>query len=314
VATTTPAAGRMAQADTPLDGVLPVDKPVGPTSHDVVVSARRALGTRRIGHTGTLDPFASGLLLLCIGRATRIAEYISGLDKRYTALVRLGIATDTDDLTGSVTATRDPAGVSRAALEEALTAQRGPVLQRPPTYSAKKLGGERAYALARQGRDIELEPVPVEIRELRVTRFELPDVELEIECSSGTYIRAIARDLGDALGVGAHLVALRRTRVGGHHVESALTLDRLDDPAVVRAALIQPLDALAAMPRVDVGPDDAVSIRHGRALRAADVSVGPGGAAGTGNAPVRVALAADGDLLAIAEADGQWLRPKKVFL
>lgn len=301
----TPSATRgMAAIEQLIDGVLPVDKPRGPTSHAMVAHARRALGTRRIGHTGTLDPFASGLLLLCIGRATRIAEYLSGMDKRYSAVVRLGVTTDTDDDTGQVTAERDAAGISAADVERALAALRGDVMQRPSTYSAKKVGGRRAYSLARQGRAVELEPVPVTIRQLAVTHIAWPDIEIDVTCSSGTYIRAIARDLGDALGVGAHLTGLRRTAVGSSYtVDRAVSADELvSDPDAVRRVLIPTLDALGSMPRVELSADDVAHIRHGRVLaRDVDVS-GP------------IALAANGELVAIADAAGGMLRPRKVFL
>jgi tRNA pseudouridine55 synthase len=286
-----------------LEGVLPVDKPPGPTSHDMVARARRTLGTRRIGHTGTLDPFASGLLLLCIGRATRVAEYLSGMDKRYSAVVRLGASTDTDDAAGSIIAACDPGHITPAAVERALQAQRGAILQTPPAYSAKKIRGERAYALARRGRTVVLPPVPVTIHELTITHFALPEVHLEIACSTGTFIRAIARDIGNALGVGAHLRALRRTVIGPHHVECAVVADAFEgDPEAVRAALIPTLEALGAMPRVELSDDDIAHIRNGRML-ARDVEA-------TGV----VALAARGHLVAIADADAGAIRPRKVFL
>lgn len=293
----------MAGADLPLEGVLPIDKPTGPTSHDMVARARRALGTRRVGHTGTLDPFASGLLLLCIGRATRIAEYLSGMDKRYSAVVRLGVSTGTLDATGAVTAEHDTTGITRAAVENALALQRGAILQVPPAYSAKKIRGERAYAMARQGRDVELDAVPVTIHELTVTRVELPDVHIDVTCGSGTYIRAIARDLGDALGVGAHLTALRRTAVGPHSVDRAVTADELDTrPDRVAASMIPTLDALGAMPHIALSDDDVAHIRHGRAIVCDTDAIGA------------VALEADGELVAIAEADAGRIRPRKVFL
>jgi tRNA pseudouridine55 synthase len=293
----------MAATEKLIDGVLPVDKPRGPTSHAMVAHARRALGTRRIGHTGTLDPFASGLLLLCIGRATRIAEYLSGMDKRYRAVVRLGVTTDTDDDTGRVTAERDSDGITADDVEGALAALRGDVMQRPSTFSAKKVEGQRAYALARQGRMVALEPVLVSISQLAVTRFAVPDIEIDVTCSSGTYIRAIARDLGDALGVGAHLTSLRRTAVGPHPVEQAVSADALvSDPDAVRRMLIPTLDALGSMPRVELSADDVVHIRHGRAL-ARDIDL-------SGS----VALAANGELVAIADAADGMIRPRKVFL
>jgi tRNA pseudouridine55 synthase len=293
----------MAGAEHALEGVLPVDKPVGPTSHDMVARARRALGTRRIGHTGTLDPFASGLLLLCVGRATRIAEYLSGMDKRYCTIVRLGVSTDTGDAAGTIIAERDPAGITRAAVVRALKEQRGDIMQVPPAYSAKKVRGERAYTLARQGRPVDLHAVPVTIHELTIRQFVLPDIHLDVTCSSGTYIRAIARDLGTALGVGAHLTSLRRTVVGPHSVDRAVAEDVLDgDPAGVQAALIPTLEALGEMPRLEISEDDAAHIRHGRLIARDTATSGI------------VALAAHGELVAIAEADGDRIRPRKVFL
>jgi tRNA pseudouridine55 synthase len=286
----------------PRDGVLPIDKPVGPTSHDVVGTVRRALRTRRVGHTGTLDPFASGLLLVCTGNATRIAEYLTGLDKRYHARVRLGIATDTDDNTGSVLTEADPSQVTPAAVEDALAAMTGMVLQRPPAYSAKKVAGERAYAAARAGRALELEPVPVRIDELRIVSVELPYLELDVACGSGTYIRAIARDLGEALGVGGHLTALRRTAVGEHHVDGALDLGELGDAERVNAAMIPAAAALVGMPQVLLNDDQLRNIRHGRAIHV-DAATGDGA----------VALLHGGDLVAVGIRGGNTIRPRKVF-
>jgi tRNA pseudouridine55 synthase len=285
----------------PLDGVLPVDKPVGPTSHDVVGAVRRSLRTRRVGHTGTLDPFASGLLLICVGNATRIAEYLTGLDKRYTATVRLGAATDTDDATGTVLSGSDASNVSRDTVAAILAAMTGDVLQRPPAYSAKKVAGERAYAAARAGRTLDLAPVPVRIDELRITAFEPPVLELDVACGSGTYIRAIARDLGAALGVGGHLTALRRTRVGDHDVASAVTLAELGDADRVSRAMIPAADALSGMPRVTLDDAQLAHIRHGRAVKAAP------GDDGT------VALLAAGSLVAIGHRTGDVIRPRKVM-
>lgn len=286
-----------------VEGVLPVDKPVGPTSHDMVARGRRSLGTRRIGHTGTLDPFASGLLLLCIGRATRIAEYLTGMDKEYEAVVRLGVATDTYDSTGTVTAEHGVDDVTAEDVQRALMPLRGSIIQMPPAYSAKKVRGERAYAIARQGRDVALTPVNVVIHSLTLRTFDVPELTLNIVCSSGTYIRAVARDIGEALGTGAHLTALRRTAIGPHRVESAVSAEELEsDPAAVRAALIPPLDAIGDFPALELSADDIVDIRHGRRVeRVSNIS-------GT------VALSAGGELIAIAESDGERLAPRKVFL
>jgi tRNA pseudouridine55 synthase len=288
------------------NGVLPLDKPVGPTSHDAVAAVRRALRTREVGHTGTLDPFASGLLLVCLGRATRLAEYLTGLPKTYVATMRLGEATDTDDLTGEVIQSSDAwRSLSADAVEEALRAQVGTIQQLPPSYSAKKVGGERMYAAARRGEAVERKAVAVTIHAIRVLRVDLPEVELEVECGAGTYIRAIARDAGAALGVGGHLRALRRTRVGPHAVDRAVPLDALGDADRVRAAMLTPLDAVSHLPRVVVDEEGIAALRYGRALPAA------------GDAPEHTPLAlasAGGELLAIGERAGEVLRPRKVFV
>jgi tRNA pseudouridine55 synthase len=198
-----------------VEGVLPVDKPVGPTSHDIIAAARRALRQRRIGHTGTLDPFASGLLLLLLGRATRLAEYFADLPKRYTATAHLGVATDTEDRTGQIVATSDAwRGLAPDRVRAAFESMAGERMQRPPAFSAKKVAGERAYAAARRGDDLALQPVPIRIDSLRVTGLELPLVTFEVTCSTGTYVRSIARDAGDDLGVFGHLAELRRTGIG----------------------------------------------------------------------------------------------------
>jgi tRNA pseudouridine55 synthase len=283
------------------DAVLPVDKPAGRTSHDMVAIARRALGTRRIGHTGTLDPFATGLLLLCIGRATRLAEYLTGLPKTYEATLRLGAATDTDDATGTVLATDDWRGCTSVAVEAALRAQTGRLLQRPPAFSAKKVAGERAYRRARRGDAPDLAPVEIHVYALDILGLDLPDVRFRVIVSAGTYIRALARDAGAALGVGAHLVQLRRTAIGTFAVETAVPGDRLAEPALVARALLPPLEALRHLPRIDLDADQAAAIRHGRSVPA------PAGAAGC------TVLAEADMLVAIAEAADGVLRPRKVF-
>ncbi len=286
-------------------GVLPVDKPEGPTSHDVVAAARRALETRRIGHTGTLDPFASGLLLLCIGTATRLAEYLTDLPKAYRAKMRLGIATDTADRMGAPIRESDAwRALTREQIEVALSRQLGPIHQVPPAYSAKKVAGQRAYERARRGERVELEPVEVEVYRIEMLSLDLPEVTFDVECSSGTYIRAIARDVGEDLGVGAHLVALRRTRIGEHDVEDAVPLARIGDEEVVRAAWLDPLDAIAHLPRFEVDAQDAAAIRHGRQIDVPDTRSAVGGP---------VAIVHGGALVAVGEIEAGRLRPRKVF-
>jgi tRNA pseudouridine55 synthase len=285
--------------------VLPVDKPRGPTSHDAVAAVRRALGTRQVGHTGTLDPFASGLLLVCVGPATRLAEYFAPLPKRYVATLRLGEATDTDDLTGAVVSSSEGwRTLDAAAVEGALARQVGTIEQLPPAYSAKKVQGERLYAAAREGREVERTPSTVTIHALRVLAVELPDVRFEVECGAGTYIRAIARDAGGALGVGGHLRELRRTAIGPHRVEDAVPLDLLGDEARVREAMLPPAAAISHLPRVVVDAAGEAELRHGRPVPAEEET--------PAEAPVAL-LSAEGALLAVGERADGWVRPRKVF-
>ena len=287
----------------PADFVLPVDKPEGPTSHDIVGAVRRALGRRRVGHTGTLDPFASGLLLVCVGRATRLAEYLSGLDKTYEAVARLGESTDTLDREGEVLETREGwRELHRASIESALARLEGRIEQVPPTFSAKKVRGESAHRRARRGETVVLAPSSVTVHEIALTKLELPLVGFRVRCSSGTYVRALARDLGEALGVGAHLVALRRTAIGGFGVEAALAFDHLEDQAALAAAAVGPLEALAHLPRLVADDAEAAMLSQGRTLEGRDAD--PEGL---------VAVAHDGALLAVAESAGGVLRPRKVF-
>ena len=285
------------------DFVLPVDKPEGPTSHDVVDAARRALRTRKIGHTGTLDPFASGLLVLCVGRATRLAEYLSGLDKTYEAVARLGVATDTLDREGSVVASSDGwSSLSEETVTGALASFAGEIEQVPPQFSAKKVDGESMHRRARRGERVDLRACAVTIHSIELIAFEPPEVGFRIRCSSGTYIRAIARDLGAALGVGAHLTALRRTSIGPLTVGSAIRVDQLGDADAVERARIELLEAVAHLPSVSVDDDGAARLAHGQKISTSSPPT---------NGAVAVAL---GDrLVALAEvADGR-LCPRKVF-
>ncbi len=285
-------------------GVLPVDKPPGPTSHDVVARARRALGIRKVGHTGTLDPFASGLLLLCTGYATRIGEYLKDLPKEYEAEARLGVATETDDPEGAVV--REDQGwrsLGVPAIEEALHAFHGPIVQRPPRYSAKKVAGEAAHRRVRRGEVVELPTSEVEVLAVELLGVELPAVRFRIRCSPGTYIRAVARDLGEALGVGGHLTHLRRTAVGSFRVDDALPADQLDVSAEVDRVWISALEALAHLPTLEVDEDQAVRLAHGREIisESSFATDRP------------IALAREGQLVAVGRSDGGIVRPVKVF-
>lgn len=285
-------------------GVLPVDKPVGPTSHDVVALARRGLKTRRIGHTGTLDPFASGLLLLCVGPATRLSIYLTHLDKTYEAEALLGVRTDSHDLEGAVVRVVEGAeAVGDRAVDQALDALRGPQEQVPPAFSAKKVGGEAAHRRVRRGETVELAPVSVIVHAIDLLDRDGARVRFRVRCSSGTYVRALARDLGERLGVGAHLTALRRTAVGAFSVDEAVAADALD--RVPPAAWIAPAEALrrAGVVTFEAGPDDPAQLAQGRVVPCDDT---------LGAAPV--AAVRDGRLLAVGEARNGRFQPRRVFV
>lgn len=213
-----------------MDGVLVIDKPQWLTSHDVVNRVRRLAGQKRVGHSGTLDPMATGVLLVCLGRATRIAEYLAGSEKTYRARARLGASTDTQDATGAVVAER-PVAVTCEEVAAALGPFRGPIRQVPPMYSALKRQGRALYELARAGVTVEREPRPVEILALDLTACDLPDIEFVVRCSAGTYVRTLAHDLGERLGCGAHLIALRREASGAFTAAGAVLLAELEAQA-----------------------------------------------------------------------------------
>ena len=249
-------------------GFLNVCKPRDFTSHDVVAVTRRLLGTRRIGHAGTLDPAAEGVLPLCIGRATRLAERVSGADKGYYAEIVVGMRTQTDDAEGDVIDTVPGPVIGRDALEAALERQRGPLLQRPPAFSAIKVAGRRAYQLARRGDDVQLQPRPVTIHRLTLHRWEPPRLVLTIACSKGTYVRAIARDLGEALGCGAHLARLVRLWVGDFRLADAVSLDEIDEAARsgrLGSVLAPPDRALGGLPAAIVRAERSADLEQGRA-------------------------------------------------
>ena len=209
-------------------GVLNIDKPRGLTSHDVVARVRRLTGIRRVGHAGTLDPLATGVLLVCVGRATRIVEYLQQGQKVYETTVRLGQETDTYDAEGEIVSQKDAPDFSLEALEQALDAFRGDILQTPPMYSAIKKDGQPLYKLARAGKVVKRSPRPVHIEEIEILEWRHPDLSLRITCSPGVYIRSIAHDLGRALGVGGHVLNLRRIASGSWRVEDAVTLETLE--------------------------------------------------------------------------------------
>jgi tRNA pseudouridine55 synthase len=257
-------------------GVLAVDKPAGPTSHDVVAVARRTLGTRRVGHFGTLDPFASGLLVLGVGPATRLAPFCVEHPKTYRATVRLGARSDTDDSQGAIEAVAAPAIPDRAAVEAACAAWEGSVLQVPPAYSAKHVEGSRAYALARAGRAVTLEPVRVRIDAIRIERYAWPELQILVRCGPGTYLRALARDLGERLETGGFCAELRRLASGPFRVEDALGWSELADPEAAGAALRPAWTAVADLPAAALDAAGARAFSAGREVTVPAAGLGPG--------------------------------------
>ena len=282
-------------------GILLLDKPVGPTSHDAVARVRRAAGLRRVGHAGTLDPLADGLLVLGLGPAARFLEYLVGLDKTYETIVRLGQATTTYDAEGEVTA-EHPVSVSAAQLTAALDAFRGPIRQRVPSHSAVKRDGRPLYESARRGEVIDLPQRDVVIHALDLLAFDPPLVTLRVACSSGTYIRSLAHDLGAALGCGGHVAALRRTAVGVFSVDGAVPLDTLT-PESVAAALLPPAAAVAHLPRLEVDESEATRLSLGQRLAAPPDAL-------AGNV---AAFGPDGRFLGVVEVDGDVIRPRKML-
>ncbi len=275
-----------------------IDKPEGPTSHAVVASVRRALGTRSVGHTGTLDPFATGLLVLLVGRATRLARFVEQQPKTYVAAVRLGFATTTDDRTGQpLGLPSETKGISRTVIAEALAGLVGRSRQRPPAFSAKRVGGQRSYAVARRGGTPELAPVEVTVHTVEPLLVEPPDLHFRAVVSAGTYMRALARDLGEQLGIGAHLTALRREAVGLLRVEQAIRLDQVSATMPLRSIR----EVLAHLPAQLLDADARNAVSHGRAV--------------PGSAPdgAHVALLDTGGVVGVAIAEGGWLRPQVVL-
>jgi len=270
--------------------------PDSPTSHDVVDCVRRALGTDRVGHLGTLDPFAAGLLVVVVGRATRLSAFAAGWDKAYEGVIRLGTTTTTDDATGTPIATSDGwRALERADVEAALARFRGAYEQRPPAYSAVKIAGERAYRRARRGEAVVPASRRVEVAELALDRFAAPDIAFRAAVSSGTYLRSLARDVGEALGCGAHLAALTRTRVGPYRLADAVA-----PQAVTLGDLRDPAELVRVLPRRDLDTAGRGAVIHGRPIPAGKEEEGA------------VALFTDGQLVAVAERVGDVLKPRVV--
>jgi tRNA pseudouridine55 synthase len=288
-------------------GLLILDKPVGPTSHAMVSLVRRGTGIRKVGHAGTLDPRASGVLVLCLGAATRLSEFLSGTSKEYEAVIRFGASTRTFDTDGEITRSTGESP-TRREVEAALPRFLGEILQNPPPFSAIKVQGRKAYEMARAGREVQLEPRTIHISRLDIHAYNPPDLSLAVDCSAGTYIRSLAHDLGEAVGTGAHLAALKRTRAGPFRIQEAIPLPMLEVGFLTQKweQHVRPAsDALPDLPVVQVGEDDIERIRFGHALAASPPADG-----------LAKAVGPDGELLAILEAadGGSTWHPRKVFL
>ncbi|MGZ5484262.1 MAG: tRNA pseudouridine(55) synthase TruB [Pyrinomonadaceae bacterium] len=269
-----------------MNGALLIDKPEGWTSHDVVARVRRLTGERRVGHTGTLDPFATGLLVILVGRATRLAQFLSSAEKEYEAVIRLGYATETGDRTGarlepaSHAKTPSPQSLSKEEIEAAMASLRGEIEQTPPMYSAKKVGGRKLYELAREGTEVERKPLLVSINEFELRPRDgalltenddgTCDLAVRVACSAGTYVRTLAEDFGKRLDIGAHLAELRRTRAGRFTIDEAATLDRLEETTQrtsITERLIAPDAALSHLPLVELNSAEAAQTLHGIGLK-----------------------------------------------
>jgi tRNA pseudouridine55 synthase len=291
-----------------VSGVLVVDKPVGLTSHDVVQIIRRGTGIRRAGHTGTLDPRASGVLVVLIGPAVRLSEYVSASDKRYQATIRLGSSTDTYDAEGTIMGESTSVfDITEEMFTEVLQQFVGEIEQVPPPYSAVKVKGRKAYDMARKGEDVKLEPRKIQVYTLEVLEWAPPEVVVDVYCSSGTYVRSLANDLGEELGCGAHLIGLRRTKSGRFTLRDAVPLRRLQeafDAGEWYRQLIPAAEALADWPLVELSPDDVELIRHGHRV------AGDSGSSGWSRG-----VSQQGDLVALLEfieETSEW-QPRKVF-
>jgi tRNA pseudouridine55 synthase len=285
-------------------GFLNIDKPAGLTSHDVVARVRRIARQTRVGHAGTLDPAATGVLVVGLGVATRLIEYVQqAAPKRYRAVVQLGVTTTTDDAEGEVVTTAPVPPIDPTDLRRVLERFQGPILQVPPLYAALHHNGQRLYELARAGVVVERPARPVTIDRLELLDWAPPLATIDVQCSAGTYIRALARDLGVALGCGAHLRSLRRTAVGSFVIDEAVPLAELEgDAAALAAHLLPPERAIAGWPAITLHADEAQRVQHGQALQRADIP----GARARAHMP-------DGRLLAVLIREGDVWRPEKVF-
>jgi len=290
-----------------ISGVLVVDKPVGLTSHEVVQIIRRGTNIRRAGHTGTLDPRASGVLIVLIGPAVRLSEYVSASDKRYQAIIRLGATTDTFDADGRFTSKDAAIQITEVQFETTLKTFVGEIIQTPPPYSAVKVQGRPAYEMAREGEEVELEPRKIQVYSLELLEWAPPEAVIDVYCSSGTYVRSLANDLGDKLGCGAYLTGLRRTKSGRFTLRDAVPLRKLReafDAGNWYQYVIPAAEALSDWPSLELNNEQVEAVRHGHRI--------PAEAGATGMAR---GISEAGELIALLEVDAatqEW-QPRKVF-
>ncbi len=289
-----------------ISGVLVVDKPIGLTSHDVVQIIRKGTRIRRAGHTGTLDPRASGVLVVLLGPAVRLSEYVAASDKRYQAVLELGSSTDTYDAEGQIVNSA-PVNVTEEEFTQALSSFVGEITQVPPPYSAVKVGGRKAYEMARQGEEVDLAPRTIQVYSLELLEWDPPEAVIDVYCSSGTYVRSLANDLGEKLGCGAHLIGLRRTKSGRFTLRDAVPLRKLRESFDLGnwyQYLIPAAEALSDWPAIELNHDQVEEVRHGHRVP------------GHGEAGFRVrGISQQGELVALLEFDAEtheW-QPKKVF-
>ncbi|MCJ7624409.1 MAG: tRNA pseudouridine(55) synthase TruB [Anaerolineaceae bacterium] len=289
-----------------VSGVLVIDKPIGLTSHDVVQNVRKGTNIRRAGHTGTLDPRASGVLVVLIGPAVRLSEYVSASDKRYQAVIQLGTATDTYDAEGRITST-SAVDITEEVFETALGKFVGEIIQVPPPYSAVKVKGKKAYERAREGEKVELQPRKIQVYNLELLEWAPPEAVVDVYCSSGTYVRSLAHDLGEELGCGAHLIGLRRTKSGRFTLREAISLRKLResfDQGSWYQYLIPAAEALSDWPSIDLDHEQVEAVRHGHRIPAEPES------------PELIrAISDQGELVALMEyvPETNELQPRKVF-
>ena len=289
-----------------ISGVLVVDKPVGLTSHDVVQIVRRGTNIRRAGHTGTLDPRASGVLVILLGPAVRLSEYVSASDKRYQAVIQLGSSTDTYDSDGRVMST-SPVNVTETQFENSLKQFIGEIEQVPPPYSAVKIKGRKAYEMAREGEEVDLTPRKIQVYNLELLEWAPPEAVIDVYCSSGTYVRSLAHDLGEALGCGAHLVGLRRTKSGRFTLREAVPLRKLRETfenSTWYQLLIPAAEALSDWPSIELTHEQVEAVRHGHRVPGNEIQ-----------GKLARGISQQGELVALLEFDpetNEW-QPKKVF-